>query len=151
MWPVLQVAENQRRMVRVVLCKSSRTKTQLVFRTCTLHGRILSLKQDSSHLHYKVMWPDHHDSSKNSSHEGLDGSDGADDGTAELLRRYFSLHLNLGTLYRQWSEADSNFQRKAPQFTGVRILSQDAWEALVCFICSSNNNISRISQMVSRQ
>ncbi|OAA32772.1 DNA glycosylase [Moelleriella libera RCEF 2490] len=118
--------------------------------TCTLHGRILSLKQDPSHLHYKVMWPDRHDSSKNSSHEGLDGLDGADDGTAELLRRYFSLHLNLGTLYRQWSEADSNFQRKAPQFTGVRILSQDAWEALVCFICSSNNNISRISQMVHK-
>lgn len=27
-------------------------------------------------------------------------------------------------------------------------MSQDAWEALIGFICSSNNNISRISQMV---
>jgi len=32
----------------------------------------------------------------------------------------------------------------------VRILKQDAWEALVGFICSSNNNISRISQMVEK-
>jgi N-glycosylase/DNA lyase len=32
----------------------------------------------------------------------------------------------------------------------VRILQQDAWEALVGFICSSNNNISRISQMVDK-
>lgn len=72
-----------------------------------------------------------------------------DDDTEELLRRYFSLNLDLGALYVQWSEADPNFQRKAPEFAGVRILSQDAWEALICFICSSNNNISRISQMVS--
>lgn len=35
-------------------------------------------------------------------------------------------------------------------FTGVRILRQDAWEALVGFICSSNNNIARISQMVEK-
>jgi len=73
----------------------------------------------------------------------------SDDDTEELLRRYFSLSLNLSALYDQWSEADPNFKKKAPEFTGVRILSQDAWEALICFICSSNNNISRISQMVS--
>lgn len=29
-------------------------------------------------------------------------------------------------------------------------MNQDAWEALVCFICSSNNNISRISQMAHK-
>jgi N-glycosylase/DNA lyase len=70
------------------------------------------------------------------------------DDTEELLRRYFSLNLDLGALYDQWSKADANFQKKAPAFQGVRILGQDAWEALICFICSSNNNISRISQMV---
>jgi N-glycosylase/DNA lyase len=44
--------------------------------------------------------------------------------------------------------SDANFKKKAPKFTGVRILRQDAWEALIGFICSSNNNISRISSMV---
>ena len=44
---------------------------------------------------------------------------------------------------------DKNFRKKAPRFTGIRILKQNAWEALVGFICSSNNNIARISQMVS--
>lgn len=29
-------------------------------------------------------------------------------------------------------------------------MRQDVWEALVAFICSSNNNISRISQMVEK-
>ncbi|KAF4970283.1 hypothetical protein FZEAL_10068 [Fusarium zealandicum] len=106
--------------------------------TCTLHGRILHLKQDPSHLHYRVTWP------------VLKPNTLQKDDTEALLRHYFSLSLDLGTLYEEWSQADPNFRKKAPQFKGVRILSQDAWESLVCFICSSNNNISRISQMVHK-
>ena len=71
------------------------------------------------------------------------------DDTEALLRRYFNLGPNLTELYERWSQADANFKKRAPKFTGVRILKQDAWEALVGFICSSNNNIARISQMVS--
>ena len=66
-----------------------------------------------------------------------------------FLLHYLNLEPNLTDLYEQWSSADKNFEKKAPKFTGIRILRQDAWEALVGFICSSNNNIIRISQMVS--
>lgn len=76
--------------------------------------------------------------------------DGALDDTEDLLRHYFSLKHNAAALYDQWSKNDPNFRKKAPKFTGIRILSQDAWEALIGFICSSNNNISRISQMVHK-
>jgi len=34
--------------------------------------------------------------------------------------------------------------------TGIRLLRQDPVETLLAFICSSNNNISRISGMVQR-
>lgn len=71
-----------------------------------------------------------------------------EDDTAALLHHYFNLAPNLGQLYEQWAASDANFRKKAPKFTGVRILRQDAWEALIGFICSSNNNISRISGMV---
>jgi N-glycosylase/DNA lyase len=67
-----------------------------------------------------------------------------------LIKHYFNLEHNLTQLYEQWAAADPNFKKKAPKFTGVRILKQDAWEALVGFICSSNNNIQRISQMVEK-
>jgi N-glycosylase/DNA lyase len=73
-----------------------------------------------------------------------------DDGTEELVKHYLNLEPNLTDLYSQWSSADRNFGKKAPRFTGVRILRQDAWEALIGFICSSNNNIIRISQMVEK-
>ncbi len=111
-------------------------------RTCALHGRILSLKQDPQHVHYKTTWP--------SLRTGLSASPSSieKDDTEDLLKHYFSLRLNLAELYKQWSMADPNFAKRAPEFAGVRILSQDAWEALVGFICSSNNNIARISQMV---
>lgn len=108
-------------------------------RVCTLHGRILALKQDPTHLHYKVTWPEQPLTPPSSDRE---------DDTEALLRSYFNLSLDLKSLYEQWSEADSNFRKRAPEFAGVRILNQDAWEALLGFICSSNNNISRISQMV---
>lgn len=61
-----------------------------------------------------------------------------------------NLSSNLTDLYEQWSSQDPNFKKKAAQFTGIRILRQDPWEALVSFICSSNNNIARISQMVEK-
>jgi len=73
-----------------------------------------------------------------------------DDSTEELVKHYLNLEPNLTDLYSQWSSADRNFGKKAPRFTGVRILRQDAWEALIGFICSSNNNIVRISQMVEK-
>lgn len=65
-----------------------------------------------------------------------------------LLRDYFQLDVNLAELYAKWSKADPNFRSVASHFTGVRILRQDPVENLFSFICSSNNNISRISGMV---
>jgi N-glycosylase/DNA lyase len=71
-----------------------------------------------------------------------------EDDTESLLRSYFALSHSLSSLYKHWAASDANFARRAPAFTGIRILNQDPWETLVAFICSSNNNISRISQMV---
>ncbi|KAI1749380.1 DNA glycosylase [Xylaria castorea] len=114
---------------------------------CVLRGRLLSLKQDESFLHYKVTWP----KGSSSSRKEISGTDiQQEDDSEALLGHYFSLRHDLTALYDQWSESDSNFKKRAPKFTGIRILSQDAWETLVAFICSSNNHISRISSMVNK-
>ena len=111
-----------------------------------LHGRVVSLRQDPEYLYYRSVFPTETRPPLTPSSEP---SHKADD-TLPLLRHYFNLQPNLTELYAAWSSADANFKRKAPKFTGVRILKQDAWEALVGFICSSNNNIARISQMVDK-
>ncbi|KFH65790.1 hypothetical protein MVEG_07893 [Podila verticillata NRRL 6337] len=67
-----------------------------------------------------------------------------------FLHDYLQLHVPLTELYEKWSAKDLNFKAKAPLFPGVRILRQDPVENLVCFICSSNNNIGRISQMATK-
>lgn len=119
--------------------------------SCAIDGRILSLRQDSTHLHYQATYPENHSgpltppSSAPPSSLNLH-TDGDD--TEGLVRHYLNLVPSLTDLYEHWSSADLNFKKKAPKFIGVRNLKQDAWEALVGFICSSNNNIIRISQMV---
>ena len=122
-------------------------KSLISGRTCALHDRILSLRQDSTHLHYRATWPERNTATLLTSPLASTASDDEDD-TESLIRHYFNLNPNLTQLYEQWSQADSNFKKRAPRFTGVRILKQDPWETLVGFICSSNNNIARISQMV---
>jgi N-glycosylase/DNA lyase len=116
-----------------------------------LQNRILALHQDPEHLYYRSIPPTVPQAPPTppSSIPPSVAENGEED-TLDLIKHYFNLSLSSAKLYDQWSAADSNFAKKAPKFTGIRILKQDAWEALVGFICSSNNNISRISQMVHK-
>ena len=66
------------------------------------------------------------------------------------LKDYFQLHVDLSDLYKTWAEADSNFEKISKQFEGIRILRQEPVECLFAFICSSNNNIARITSMVEK-
>uniref|UniRef100_A0A803JL09 N-glycosylase/DNA lyase n=1 Tax=Xenopus tropicalis TaxID=8364 RepID=A0A803JL09_XENTR len=68
----------------------------------------------------------------------------------EILEDYFQLNISLRTLYQHWESSDPNFQRVAQDFPGIRILRQDPTECLFSFICTSNNNISRITGMIER-
>ena len=118
-----------------------------------LHGRILSLRQDNCYLYYRASFPSIPETPltppSSIPPSSCDAATEADE-TEQLVKHYLNLQPNLSHLYLQWSSADPNFRKKAPRFTGVRILKQDAWEALIGFICSSNNNIIRISQMVDK-
>ncbi|CAJ1947413.1 unnamed protein product [Cylindrotheca closterium] len=67
----------------------------------------------------------------------------------QYLRSYFRLDDSLGHLYQKWSKADDRLATIAKCIPGVRILEQDPFECLISFICSSNNNIPRITKMVN--
>lgn len=68
----------------------------------------------------------------------------------DILRDYFQLDIDLTGLCNNWSKVDSHFADIHARFKGVRMLRQDPIENLFSFICSSNNNITRISSMVEK-
>lgn len=66
----------------------------------------------------------------------------------QVIREYFQLATSLSRLYEEWKEKDLLFGSIADKFPGVRVLRQDPVENLFSFICSSCNNIKRISSMI---
>ncbi|OAA64355.1 DNA glycosylase [Niveomyces insectorum RCEF 264] len=150
-WQALPVSPSELCIDTILRCgQSFRWKKANDEWRCSLHGRIVSLKQDANHLYFKTtVATKRQDSPVALAAQPAKAVSSLDD-TEELLHSYFNLQLNLGSLYDQWSQNDVNFRKKAPKFHGIRILNQDAWETLICFICSSNNNIPRISQMAHK-
>ncbi|OGW86819.1 MAG: hypothetical protein A3C35_05335 [Omnitrophica bacterium RIFCSPHIGHO2_02_FULL_46_11] len=60
-----------------------------------------------------------------------------------ILKNYFDLNQDLTSVYQILSE-DPRLAPALRAFKGLRIIRQEPWEALACFIISSNNNIKRI-------
>ncbi len=59
------------------------------------------------------------------------------------------MDTDLSKLYTDWAQADENFNCKILKYKGVRLLRQNPLENVISFICSSNNNITRISSMLN--
>lgn len=58
------------------------------------------------------------------------------------------MSICLSDLWSEFGDCDSRFAELAECLSGARVLRQEPLECLIQFICSSNNNIKRITQMV---
>lgn len=56
--------------------------------------------------------------------------------------------ISLAGIWEVFSASDSRFAELATHLAGARVLRQDPLECLIQFLCSSNNNIGRITKMV---
>ena len=74
----------------------------------------------------------------------------SDDVFESVARPYFSLDTDLTSVKRDIvGRTDSQWLKDAAEFaSGIAILSQDPFEALISFIISQNNNIPRIRKIV---
>ena len=68
----------------------------------------------------------------------------------QVLNDYFQLDISCQRLVSEWSKRDGTIAKASECFPGIRILKVDPTETLIAFICSSNNNIPRISLMMNR-
>lgn len=68
---------------------------------------------------------------------------------AGFWKRYFDLDRDYASICDRFKE-DKWLGKAVSTYPGIRILRQDAWEALCSFIISQNNNIPRIKGIISR-
>lgn len=68
--------------------------------------------------------------------------------TENVIKDYFQLQYKLKDLYEEWSRKDEHLAKSCQELKGFRILRQDPVENVFSFICATNNNIKRITQMV---
>lgn len=64
-----------------------------------------------------------------------------------LLRRYLDLDRDYGALAREYAHIPPA-ARAISLYPGLRVLNQRPWDALLSFILSANNNVSRIRALV---
>ena len=105
-----------------------------------LGNSVVALREDGPSTFYRCL-----NASSASSSTSASASVG------DALRDLFQLHRPLEPLYATWSAADPAVcGRICPLLPGMRVMRQDPTECLFSFICSSNNNIARITQMLDK-
>ena len=67
-----------------------------------------------------------------------------------VWRPYFDLDADYGRYKAAVAARDRYLQRAVAAAGGLRILRQELWETIVCFIISQQNNIARITGCVER-
>ncbi|MGX8685822.1 MAG: DNA-3-methyladenine glycosylase family protein, partial [Spirochaetales bacterium] len=63
---------------------------------------------------------------------------------------YFDLQTDYNAMKTRFCKVSPVMERACAYAPGIRILRQDSWEALACFVVSQNNNIKRITGIVDR-
>ena len=76
--------------------------------------------------------------------DGIEAEGGVD---PAALRRYLDLDRDYAALAAEYARMP-RVCRAFGLFPGLRVLNQPAWEALVAFILSANNNVARIRGLV---
>ena len=79
---------------------------------------------------------------------GHEAADGEEEDARRALSAYFRLDKDYLRLHESFKGCDARYSRLADYVIGCRTLEIDPVECLLSFICSSNNNIARISKMV---
>jgi N-glycosylase/DNA lyase len=142
LWSTIAVSPSELLLARVLRCgQTFRWKNIDDTWAFTLSDRIVLLRQDNHHIHYSAVLGRESATSAKTQAE-----------TLQFIHDYFNLSTNLSSLYEHWLRQHAAFgkgKKTSPfdQFAGIRILRQDPWETTVLFICSSNNNVKRISKM----
>lgn len=143
-WRSLPITVAELSLARVLRCGQAFRwkKVNNIWRFAT-RDNIVLLRQDEEKIEYGCC--------------GVSGSAGSSqyeaalDSVLRFIQDYFNLSVKVTDLYKQWAAVEKKYVKQEmalfSYFPGIRMLRQDPWETVVLFICSSNNNVKRISKM----
>lgn len=66
----------------------------------------------------------------------------------KFVQQFFGLNTDFETVKKKLSK-DKHLNNVMGQYSGIRIMKQKPWEALIAFICSSASNIPKITKNVN--
>lgn len=146
-WRSLPLNVKELSLARVLRCgQTFRWKNVNDVWRFTTKDKVILLKQSEEKLEYSCGCV-HGDETGT-----LKSSDSALDSVLAFITDYFNLSVSLTSLYEEWGSIEKKYSGSSKTtsfsyFPGIRMLRQDPWETVVSFICSSNNNVKRISKM----
>ena len=76
-------------------------------------------------------------------------SGGSEESLKPHVKRYFRLDQDI-TQVHEALRGDQKLRGLVDRYDGMRILRQNPWECLVAYICSQNNKIARITEIVNK-
>ena len=76
-------------------------------------------------------------------------SDAPEESLAATVQHYFRLDQDITPVHEALRGVGDTMARLVDEYGGMRVLRQDPWECLVAYICSQNNKIERITQIVN--
>lgn len=143
-WKRIPISQSEICLAKVLRCgQTFRWKNINDVWSFALKDRVVLLKQDDENIHYSHILGDNVNQINNNK---------TSEETLTFLNDYFNLSTNLQLLYDYWINQHEIWTKPVKyspftEFKGIRIVRQDPWECLISFICSSNNNVKRISKM----
>ncbi|KAK6464341.1 DNA glycosylase [Scheffersomyces coipomensis] len=145
-WRKIPLREVELSLAKVLRCgQTFRWKNVNNVWSFAIKDRIILLKQYEESIEYSHILKEDHEEDEKPRHV-------LEKETYTFIHDYFNLDINIENLYKSWIKYHEPFSKKSKisaftEFTGIRIIRQDPWECLISFICSSNNNVKRISKM----
>jgi N-glycosylase/DNA lyase len=106
---------------------------------------VIELREEENDVQYRVLTTTTDDNKSSSSSSTTTNIENE-------IRKYFNLDysMSLPDLHAHFSKCDPKvYARVHSYFPGLRVVRQDPLECLISFICSSNNNVSRITKMIA--
>lgn len=138
-WRSIPLPAKELSLARVLRCgQSFRWKNVNDVWSFATQNQVILLKQDDEKIYYASL--------------DAPSAKVPHSSATDFITDYFNLDVKLEQLYQTWAEVEARFTTKSKiasfsYFPGIRMLRQEPWETVVLFICSSNNNVKRISKM----